>query len=292
MNIKFKKNLLLAVVSLIIASCSLQRNQNKGKVVPGDFDLITDFVTLKTVMILPFEVNGISKNFIFDTGADYSLLQQDSISGKRGQVDGASKRTIEVGSEIISSMKIGNIDFRNTVALNADMKGLKSQVPNFGGLIGQTIIKKANWLIDYPKKKVRISNKNLATFSFESIKLKVKEGAPYTFIIIDGVEYKVIIDFGSSSAFNLPEDSDLAHKLLAKYKFVESERERYTLGGVQKTKEKIGVIPIIKLGTMTFEDVPTTINISSQPRIGIGFFKDCEIYIDNSNNSYKIKMQR
>lgn len=40
---------------------------------------------------------------------------------------------------------------------------------------------------------------------------------------------------------------------------------------------------------MEFENVKTTINISSQARIGIGFFKDCEIYIDNLDNSYKIK---
>jgi hypothetical protein len=59
--------------------------------------------------------------------------------------------------------------------------------------------------------------------------------------------------------------------------------------GIESIKEKIGIVPMIKLGNMEFKDVNTTINVSSQPRIGIGFFKNCEIYIDNLENNYKIK---
>lgn len=292
MNKNLIKSLLLLLLTLMVLSCSVRRNQKKGTVVPKDFDISREFITLKTVIVLPFEVNGVERNFIFDTGADYSMLQQDSISGKKAQVDGASKRSIEVGSGLVASMKIGYVDFKNTIALNGDMLGLKSQIPNFGGLIGQSIISKANWLIDYPNKRIRISNKNLADASFDSIKIKTQNGAPYTFISIDGVEYKVIIDFGSSSAFNIPEDSDFGKKLLVKYSFKNNERERYTLGGLQKTQEKVGIIPVVKLGRMNFENVSATINVSSQPRIGIGFFKDCEIYIDNISKSYKIKMKR
>ena len=40
---------------------------------------------------------------------------------------------------------------------------------------------------------------------------------------------------------------------------------------------------------MGFKNVSTKINVQSPPRIGIGFFKDCGIYIDNLENNYKIK---
>ena len=196
---------------------------------------------------------------------------------------------MKLGNEIIASLKIGAIDFRNTVALNGDMKGLKEQIPNFGGLIGQPIIKKANWLIDYPNKIVKISNKNLVDNSFETIQIKREGGAPYTSISIDGIEYKVVVDFGSSSEFNLPKESKLAKQLLRQYDFTDNERDRYTLGGLQKIKEKVGTVPLIKLGNIDFKNVKTSVNVSSQPRIGIGFFKDCKIYIDNSDHSYKIK---
>lgn len=286
------KKLRLLLIGLIFFnsfSCSVTKKQNQGNVVPESFEYKTEFTTAKSVIILPFEINGVSKNFLFDTGADLSLIQRDSTTGKTGNYNGASKRKMKLGNEIIASMQIGDIDFRNTVALNGDMKGLKEQISNFGGLIGQPIINKANWLIDYPNKSVKISDKNLVDNSFETIKIKREGGAPYTHILVNGIEYKVIIDFGSSSEFNLPKESKLAKELLLQYDFTDNERDRYTLGGLQKIKEKIGIVPLIKLGNMDFENVNTTINISSQPRIGIAFFKDCKIYIDNINNSYKLK---
>jgi len=283
------KPLLIGLIILNSYSCSVVKNQNKGNVVPENFDYQTEFETIKSVIILPFEINGVSKNFLFDTGADFSIIQRDSMIGKTSKFDGASKRKMKFGNEIISSIKIGGIDFKNTIALNGDMKGLKEQILNFGGLIGQPIINKANWLIDYPNKLINISDKNLSDTSFETIRIKREEGAPYTYLLINGIEYKVIIDFGSSSDFNLPKDSKLAKQLLKQYSFSDNERDRYTLGGLQKIKEKVGIVPLIKLGNIDFKNVNTTINISSQPRIGIGFFRDCKIYIDNTENTYKIK---
>jgi hypothetical protein len=286
---KFIKPFLIALIILSAWSCSVTKNQNKGSVFPMTFEYQTEFTTLKSVMILPVEIDGETKNFLFDTGADYSLVQRDSLIGKTGNYGGASKRKMKLGNEEIESFKIGPIDFRNTVALNGDLQGLKEQIPNFGGLIGQPIINKANWLINYPQKTVKISDKNLVNSSYEAIQILKEGGSPYTFISVNGVNQKVIIDFGSSSEFNLPKETKLAKQLLEQHKFEDNERERYTLGGLQKISEKVGYVPVIKLGNMEFANVKTTINVSSQARIGIGFFKECEIYIDNINNTYKIK---
>jgi hypothetical protein len=283
------KLLLLTTTLFISLSCSVTKNQKKGKTLPETFNYEAKFTTVKTVIIIPFELNGISKNFLFDTGADYSVIQRDSTLGKTGNYDGASNREMKLGNEYVKSMKIGNVDFKNTYAVNGNLIGLKEQITNFGGILGQPIISKANWLIDYSNKKIRVSNQNLVDETFKTIQIKRKGGAPYTYISINGTKHKVIIDFGSSSEFNLPKESKLAKQLLQQYKFTDNERDRYTIGGLQTIKEKVGIVPIIKLGNMEFKDVNTTINVSSQPRIGIGFFKNCEIYIDNLENSYKIK---
>ncbi len=286
------KVLLFSLILLLSFSCSVTHYQKKGSVQPELFDSEIEFTTAKTVIIIPSKMNGISKNFFFDTGAQYSSIQRDSLIGKKASVTGASNHEKEFGTEIIESLTIGNVDFKNTVALNGDMKGLNDQIPNFGGIIGTPIINKANWLIDYPNKKLRISNKNLADESFKTIKLKTKGGSPYTFISINGMEYRVVIDFGSSSEFSLPKESELAKQLIQQYTFEDNKRERYTIGaGLQTIKEKVGILPMVKLGDMEFKNVTTKIGIQSQPRIGIGFFKDCIIYIDNLENSYKIKKQ-
>ncbi len=283
------KPILFALILCLAFSCSITKIQKKGTVLPENFNYETDFTTQKTVIILPFKLNGISKNFLFDTGADFSIIQRDSTFGKISNVTGATNRKMKMGEEYIKSIKIGDVDFRNTFAQNGDLIGLKEQIPNFGGIIGQPIINKANWLIDYPNKKLWVSNENLIDETFEKIKIKREDGAPYTNISINGIEYKVIIDFGSSSEFSLPKESKLAKQLLQQYEFTDNERNRWTVGGLQTTKEKVGIVPLVKLGNIEFKNVSTKIGIQSQPRIGIEFFKDCKIYIDNINNSYKIK---
>lgn len=286
---KILKPILFAFLILLLFSCSVTHYQKQGTVQPKSYDSETEFTTIKTVMIIPSKINGVSKNFFFDTGAQYSMIQRASIIGSKMTLDGASNRSIETGSELVKSFEIGNVEFVGTVASNSDMVGLKEQIPNFGGIIGTPIINKANWLIDYPNKKLRISNKNLADETFETIKIKRKGGSPYTYITINGNEYKVVIDFGSSSEFSLPKESKLAKQLLQQYSFEDNERERYTLGGLETIKEKVGIVPLIKLGNIEFKNVSTKIGVQSQPRIGISFFKDYKIYIDNLENSYKIK---
>ena len=107
-------------------------------------------------------------------------------------------------------------ELKNNFALNGDLDGLKEQISDFGGIIGQTVINKANWQIDYPNNKLKISNKDPADATFQAIKFEGIDGAPYTFITINGLEPKVIIDLGSSSEFNLSEGSKLAKQLLEK----------------------------------------------------------------------------
>jgi hypothetical protein len=286
---KSLKPILFPIFLFLIFSCSSTKIQKKGTVFPKNFDYETEFTTQKTVLIVPVKINGISKNFLFDTGADFNVIQRDSTFGKISKVSGASKRKAEMGEEYVHSMKIGNVDFVETFAQNGDLVGLKEQIFNFGGIIGRPIISKANWLIDYPNKTLRISSQNLVDETFQTIQIKRKSGAPYTYISINGNDYKVIIDFGSSSEFSLPQESKLAKHLLQQYEFADNERERWTVGGLQTIKEKIGILPLVKIGGVEFKNVTTKINVQSQPRIGIGFFKDCIIYIDNVDNSYKIK---
>lgn len=284
-----KKHLLIILVLFICFNCSNTKFINQGKVNTSNFYYKTKFNAIKTVLILPFELDGISKNFLFDTGAELTVVQRDSIFGETFTIRGATNRTMKNGSETIKSLKIGDIDFINTFANNADLVGLKEQIPNFGGIIGRPIINKANWLIDYPKKTLEISNRELSDDTFINLPLDNSNGAPYTFLKINGKEYKVIIDLGSSSRFNVPQDSELAKALMKTIKFQNNTRERYTVGGLQTITEKVGVVPLITIGNLKFENVKMNMNISSQPRIGNSFFENCILYIDNINGTYRIK---
>ncbi|GJM33585.1 MAG: hypothetical protein DHS20C18_25860 [Saprospiraceae bacterium] len=240
-------------------------------------------------MVIPCELDGESKNFIFDTGAQVTGVQRDSIFGKIITVRGGTNRTVENGSETIKSFKISGVDFINTFATNENMIDLKEKIPNFGGVLGRTVIDKANWLIDYPNKIIELSDKELADDSFIDIPLIQSSKTPYTFIEIGNKKHKAIIDLGSTSVFNVPEDTELAKELLNKYEFVENTRERYTVGGTQTITELIGTVPLMNIGTSVFKNIRVNINQSSQIRLGMAFFENYVIYIDNSNHRLRIK---
>jgi len=152
---------LFVLISLLLMGCSITKHQQKGNVDPKEFTFETPFITQKSIPILLFNLNGVTKNFLFNTGADVSLIQREHPLGKTQRISGASKRKIKFGEEYVRLLKIGTVDFKNTFALNGDLDGLKQQIPNFGGIIGQTIINKANWQIDFPNKKLILSNKDL-----------------------------------------------------------------------------------------------------------------------------------
>jgi len=73
------------------------------------------------------------------------LIQREFPIGETQNISRASKRKMRLVEEYVKSLKIGTVEFKNTFALNGDLDGLKQQISDFSGIIGQTIINKANW---------------------------------------------------------------------------------------------------------------------------------------------------
>jgi hypothetical protein len=248
---------------IVFISCSTGSRFTQGRVNPAEFYAKTTFFTAKSLMILTCELDGVSKNFIFDTGAQVSAIQRDSISGDVITVRGGSNRTVENGSETVKSLKIDGVEFVNTFATNENMAYLEEKIPNYGGVLRRTIIDKSNWLIDYPNRTIELSNKKLSDESYTDIPLIKSSDTPYMLVEINNAKYRSIIDLGSISIFNVPEDTELAGELLNKYQFVENSRERYTVGGIETITERIGTVPLLKLGATEFRNVTVNINLSS-----------------------------
>ncbi|NNF33786.1 MAG: hypothetical protein HKN68_06740 [Saprospiraceae bacterium] len=285
------KYILITLTWCILLGCPSTDVIDQGKVIPSEFYARSAFDTAKTLILIPLELEGEVKNFLFDTGATVTTVQRDSIFGDIVEVRGASNRVVKNGSETLDSLKFGDVTFLGTFATNENMIELNDKIPNFGGVLGRTIINKANWLINYPEKSVEIATKDLSDDSFTDIFLDPSHSAPITTVVVDGESYESIIDLGSTSIFNVPDDTGLARLLLDNYVFEETERERYTVGGTQKITELIGVLPSIEIGELEFNDVMVNINQSSQIRVGMSMFTECVIYIDNDNHKYRIKKE-
>ncbi|MEL6670393.1 MAG: hypothetical protein AAFP08_15585 [Bacteroidota bacterium] len=241
-------------------------------------------------MLVPCMYEGVVKNYYFDTGAQLTDIQRENIKGKRVQVRGASNRDIEAGTEVLRSFLIGDVEFKNTFATNSDARGLKEQIPNYGGTLGRPIIDRANWLIDIPNQELTLSNRELVDDTWLDIPLEENPtGAPLTSIVVEGETYRAIIDLGSTSMLNVPAGTELAAELMSIYNFEDRARDRYTVGGNQSVVEKVCTIPSIQVGEIEFEQVEVTINESSQIRVGINLFRGRKIYIDNLNGKYRVQ---
>jgi len=239
---------------------------------------------------VPVEVDGETRNFLLDTGAQLSLLQTDQAKGKAMTVGGASNRTVTLYRHKVSSMRIGDVSFKKVNVLNGDFTGLKEQIPNFGGLIGQSVLNKANWKIDYPNRMLEVSNEPLAIDSMHTIPIFRSGGSPHVDISIAGTTYRAIIDLGSSAkGLNIPDDHPLAERLLDKFTFEGNQRNIYSMGGLQTVEEQVGTLPFLYLSAVVFKDVPVDIRNSSDLRLGMNFFKDCILVIDNDEGVYRLK---
>lgn len=282
--------ILVAILVGFGTQVKAQKIFTKGKVKPKTFHYTSKFETAKTLMLVPMELEGITRNFLFDTGAQLTAIRRDSIFGKEFDVRGAAKRTLINGSENVPLIKIADVEFRKTFANNSRFDGLTEQIDNFGGILGRNIIGKVNWLIDYPNKTFTISSDKLFDETFYRLPMNKQKHAPFTTIEINGKSYELIMDLGSTSMLNVPEDSQFAKDLQEQYEFKTSKRWRYTVGGNQEIVELVSVVPMVRIDELEFRDVSVNINISSQPRVGLSFFKDCQIVIDQETGDYLIKI--
>lgn len=283
---------LVCMLALHLGCSRLAIQQSKGTVAPVPFYSKLSFDTLRSVIVVDAEVDGQPGKFILDTGADLSVIQRDSLRGNAARYRGASGRRMQLGREIVPSIRIGDVSFLNTAALNGDLAGLKEQIPGFGGLIGQSVLQKANWLINYPGLSLEISDRDLADESFTAIEtIFSRDNNPYTYIEVYGQRYLVLIDLGSASKLNIPEDSPMARDMAAKVPLSANQRTRYTLGGLEVITEQTGVIPAARIGSCEFTDISFNINASSQPRVGIALFRDYLIYLDHTNQVCKLKKE-
>jgi hypothetical protein len=226
---------------------------------------------------------------LFDTGCQITLIQSDSSVGENVEITGASNQSMQLSHTVVEELKIGDVMFYNTNAACGDYAGLKEQIPDFGGIIGQPVISKANWLIDYTTNTITISSKDLTDEGFETIRIREKNGSPFTFIAIDGKKYKTLIDLGSSKGLSIPEHTNLANEIIRKHSLLKNEREVYRIGGLENVEEYTGNIPSVQIGHFDFSNIETVVFNTNKIRIGNTFFRDCILYIDNTNKCYKVK---
>ena len=200
----------LLLLYLCLQNCISFSSFDKGRLIVTS-DTIADIPVIveSGLLILEAEINGVRGRFLFDNGFSRSAL--DSAFAARNQItfDSRSrltdfnKRTLSTPKTTIDTARIAHFFFIGTDFHEISTAQIFPCL-RVDGILGASIINKANWEIDFDARKIRISRK---PFPNKGIPLDISfqsNNSSKTTLWLNGdhpVECK--IDFGSNSALNL-----------------------------------------------------------------------------------------
>lgn len=207
-SVRMKSYYYLIVAFSLLIGCMTDSGLDRGHFVsdtsePVKFDI--DYVS--ELIIISAEVNGVSGKFLFDNGFSLSAVSPDF--GKRANIQfggGASVRdansnSASVPEATVDTVSIAGLAFVNTGFYQMDTKKF-FPCDTIDGVIGASIINKANWRIDFENMEMQIS---AAPFPEEGSKLGFtvsRNNSSFVKVSVKGITVKCKIDLGSTDVLN------------------------------------------------------------------------------------------
>ena len=225
-------------------------------------------------------ISGKKYNFVFDTG--YEVTTIDSNIAKEIQykiikevsLSGSSFADQKVALVELPNIAIANLDFEETYALLQDLSFTKKPATQkIDGIIGNNVMRKSKWQIDYVQKVIRISSKieNFKSLpTAKKIELNNKDwGLGYVAIELNNQKHQFLFDLGSNGEFT------------ANHSFVKFLKEKDTLLQQEKQTFPVGKI---KIGEIELNDKSITLEKRAGSLLGNAFFENYLLTIDWDKN--------
>ncbi|MFK7936594.1 MAG: retropepsin-like aspartic protease [Saprospiraceae bacterium] len=283
----------LFTIVFFLSSSSCNRTFFKESVQRGSVEQVSDLVPLQAIqkhglLFIPVEIGGETYNFMLDTGAGVSAVDKQ-LADKLGlqklrsaPVGNASNQRQQYDFIEINQLKISGLSFNNTLAIREDFSNFPIAIPNFGGIIGQPVISKVHWKIDFTTKKIKIAQRRFAYDLASAIPYEIGNNhLPYVPLQILGKTTYAVFDTGCSDMLNFPLDRPLSKELLNSYPVRINEVEVFTLGQERTIQVKTMLLPEVKLDDkVLFKKVSVLFDHISEPKLGAPFFKNRILIID------------
>lgn len=172
-------------------------------------------------IVIQVRIGNQTYDYIFDTGGYNNVT--DAIQAKNNfpiltkqTVGSSNKIKKEINIVKVDSLHIGQLVFQDIAALQMNFDEsptIKCTID--GGLIGASIIKNYIWQIDYPNKKIIVTDQIGKIASLKNaIKVPVTFNnrlMPYIEAKLNGKKEKMMFDLGSSTLFSLTEKAAKKH---------------------------------------------------------------------------------
>ena len=252
----------------------------KGYVKQKEYFVEIPFNYVNKHIYIEVIISGKKYNFVFDTG--YEVTTIDSNIAKEIQykiikevsLSGSSFADQKVTLVVLPNIAIAHLDFEETYGLLQDLSFTKNPATQkIDGIIGNNVMRKSKWQIDYVQKVIRISNKidqfkNLPTA--KKIELNNKDwGLGYVAIELNNQKHQFLFDLGSNGEFT------------ANHSFVKFLKEKDTLLQQEKQTFPVGKI---KIGEIELNDKSITLEKRAGSLLGNAFFENYLLTIDWDKN--------
>ncbi|MDN3619030.1 retropepsin-like aspartic protease [Polaribacter undariae] len=153
---------------ILLSSCVTYKYKKQGFVTKKEYLKEIPFTYENGFIFIPVTIQEKEYNFLFDTGAELNLIDPTISSElnvkqlKKGTVSNGSDSVKKVERVQINSIQIAGIEFQETVSLIWDVSkfGKYIRCKKIDGIIGNNLMRKANWQIDYKKQLIRITDNN------------------------------------------------------------------------------------------------------------------------------------
>ena len=252
----------------------------KGYVKQKEYFVEIPFNYVNKHIYIEVVISGKKYNFVFDTG--YEVTTIDSNIAKEIQykiikevsLSGSSFADQKVTLVELPNIAIASLDFEETYGLLQDLSFTKKPATQkIDGIIGNNLMRKSKWQIDYVQKVIRISSKienfkNLPTA--KKIELNNKDwGLGYVAIELNNQKHQFLFDLGSNGEFT------------ANHSFVKFLKEKDTLLQQEKQTFPVGKI---KIGEIELNDKSITLEKRAGSLLGNAFFENYLLTIDWDKN--------
>lgn len=223
-------------------------------------------------------INGKKAKGLIDTGSNLTLI--DSVFSAKipsnSSVDfiDIKNRKLKKNLVVIKKIKLGEfIDFENINAVKTNLRKYNIDI-----VIGNNMLKKLVWSIDFNKGIVRVG-KSIEDFKLDKKnyirnEFKLKENLITTYLKYKSYRKEIILDTGSKSQIILP-SKDI--KLFKNQTFTKTTNKYFKL----KTKLK----NITLLNDINFNDVLVVFGKESPRIFGVDLLQNNKIIIDYSNSN-------
>ncbi|WP_340156168.1 aspartyl protease family protein [uncultured Winogradskyella sp.] len=284
------------IILLTLSSCAtsnIDKVLKQGHVAQENFKTTIPFTYVNGWIVLEVEIRDKAYNFILDTGSS-NIVTTEFAEELNLKVLGAediedvndTKNSTEYS--IIDNVKIGNVDFQNTITGIADLNKITEvSCTKIHGLIGSNLMRKAVWDFDFPNQTITIANdESKLDIPSETIDSKMyigTAGIPAVTLEING--QKVLnntVDFGNGGTNLLRGDYFVKQKdanLITKY--VKGTQKGF--GGFGRTEEKPfyhTMVNELKIGNHTVNNLFTTVKSRAGNNLGLAFFKNYRVILN------------